>query len=271
MTTLHINQELMQRIDSVEFAYSKERMTAASEVSGDTKLVSFVEVNPLLSLMAPTIPNPYFNRILISLSADDSKLSSLLDDFTEKSASPMIDISPGAMTTTCSKMLLSKGFSQTDFHPIFVRRLEGWNSEVASVQTRIVSTPNDLKSFQDLYVQGWEASAGFSDTMKKFIEKWNSYSGWYLLLAFDDGVPISTAVLFVYDKAAYLADATTPPFFRGRGGQSSLLTARIQKAKELGCDVIFSRADFGSTSHKNMERAGLPLSYTRAVWERVTK
>jgi hypothetical protein len=271
MSQIHVDAAFVRRIDVTEFAYSKDRMAAVGDVFGDAGLVSFVESNHLLALMAPTIPNPYFNRILIFSPPEAEHLSSILDAFNAKSAEAMIDISPSALSAAVSQVLSSRGFAQTDFHPIFARRIANWTFTSLPLKTRVVSTQDDLKVFQELYVQGWEASPGFADTMKKFIEKWIYYPGWRLFLALDGNEPISTAVLFVHDGVAYLADAATPAAFRGRGGQTSLLAARVEQARELGCDMIFSRADFGSISHKNMEKAGLPMAYTRAVWKCTAK
>jgi hypothetical protein len=267
MTMLHVNAELIEQIDATEFAYSRDRMSAVRDVFSDTSLVHFTDSKPILALMAPTIPNPYFNRILISAPPAGDQLTATLNAFDEKAAKPLIDVNPGAIDTGTARILSSRGFAQTDFHPLFVRQFAEWKPAPPKLKTRIVSTTDDLKAFQELYVQGWDISAGFAGTMKSYIEKWASYPGWYLFLASDGEMPISTAVLFVKNRTSYLADATTPAPLRGRGARMSLLAARIEQAKALGCEVLFSRADFGSVSHKNMEKIGIPMSYTRSVWK----
>jgi hypothetical protein len=68
------------------------------------------------------------------------------------------------------------------------------------------------------------------------------------------------------NSIGYLADATTPEKFRGKGAQTALLLARFKDAMAGDADLMFTRTDFGSTSQKNMEKLDLRISYTRALW-----
>ncbi|HEX6610809.1 MAG TPA: hypothetical protein VF051_08530, partial [Hyphomicrobiaceae bacterium] len=56
------------------------------------------------------------------------------------------------------------------------------------------------------------------------------------------------------------------PVLRGRGLQSALLDQRIADAAEQGVDFVFSGAAPFSTSHRNMERAGLRIAFMRSLW-----
>jgi GNAT superfamily N-acetyltransferase len=51
--------------------------------------------------------------------------------------------------------------------------------------------------------------------------------------------------------------------FRRRGVQSALLAARLAWAVEQGCDLAVSFARPGSISHRNIERNGFRVAYTR--------
>ena len=72
--------------------------------------------------------------------------------------------------------------------------------------------------------------------------------------------------LTIGDGLGYLANAATLPAMRGRGCQTALLARRIADAAAAGCDTIASLAEFGSGSQRNLERAGLRVAYTQAVW-----
>ena len=67
-------------------------------------------------------------------------------------------------------------------------------------------------------------------------------------------------------ELATLAAAATLPAYRGMGVQRALLNKRIEKAVEQGAKYITSEAVFGSSSHRNMERQGMKLAYTKAIW-----
>ncbi len=89
--------------------------------------------------------------------------------------------------------------------------------------------------------------------------------GTRLYLALVDGEPAAAAVLFCR-HLAYLANASTLPAFRGRGCQTALIARRMADAGAAGYRRVCSLAAWSSRSHVNLERAGLAVAYTMAVW-----
>jgi GNAT superfamily N-acetyltransferase len=86
---------------------------------------------------------------------------------------------------------------------------------------------------------------------------------------------VGAANLFVRDGVASLNTGATHPDFRGRGAQSALIAARAARARELGCEWVFSEtglpAEEGENpSLNNLLRAGLRDLYHRDnwIWER---
>ena len=51
--------------------------------------------------------------------------------------------------------------------------------------------------------------------------------------------------------------------FRGRGTQNALLHARLSAAIQIGCTLATSGTPPGTSSHRNMERHGFRVAYTR--------
>ena len=78
--------------------------------------------------------------------------------------------------------------------------------------------------------------------------------------------PAAAATLYVKDGIGYLADAATDPKFRRHGLQSALLRRRICDAAAADAGVVFSGATPFSTSHRNMERAGMRVHFVRSLW-----
>jgi hypothetical protein len=66
-----------------------------------------------------------------------------------------------------------------------------------------------------------------------------------------------------------LADAATRPELRGRGCHTAMIHHRIVQAEKRRCDLVTSFVEFGSTSHLNLERAGLRVAYTKSMWWKV--
>jgi N-acetylglutamate synthase-like GNAT family acetyltransferase len=81
-----------------------------------------------------------------------------------------------------------------------------------------------------------------------------------------NGQPAAAATLYVKDRVGYLADATTDPAFRRRGLHAALLRRRMHDAAAADVEIVFSGATPFSTSHRNMERAGLRLQFMRSLW-----
>jgi N-acetylglutamate synthase-like GNAT family acetyltransferase len=98
------------------------------------------------------------------------------------------------------------------------------------------------------------------------VRAWHGRPGWRLYLALVDGTPAGSAALTLDDGIGYLANAATLPAMRGRGCQTALLARRIADSAEAGCDTVASLAEFGSGSQRNLERAGLRVAFTQAVW-----
>jgi hypothetical protein len=87
-------------------------------------------------------------------------------------------------------------------------------------------------------------------------------------LASIDTVPVGAAILTVLDGVGYLTNASTVPDARQRGAQQALIAHRIADAEVAGCDVLAGLANPFLSSHRNMERAGLAVAYTKVSWTR---
>jgi hypothetical protein len=91
-------------------------------------------------------------------------------------------------------------------------------------------------------------------------------AGFYL--ASEGGTPIAGGAMGIWQGVACLFGDATPERFRGRGGQSALIHARLAGARDAGCDVALAYTMRGSTSQRNYERAGFRIAYTRTKWYR---
>jgi len=87
-------------------------------------------------------------------------------------------------------------------------------------------------------------------------------------LAVIDAQPVGAAILTVHDGVGYLTNASTVPDARQRGAQQALIAHRVADAEAAGCDVLAGLANPFLSSHRNMERAGLRVAYTKVSWTR---
>jgi hypothetical protein len=96
--------------------------------------------------------------------------------------------------------------------------------------------------------------------------------GFHHFMAFDDGAPIATAVLYVVDDVGYLGTALTGEPFRGRGAQQALIVKRIETAATLGCRILVSETlSLLEVSLGNLQKAGFRTIFEKEVYEATLK
>ena len=90
--------------------------------------------------------------------------------------------------------------------------------------------------------------------------------GWTQVVAYDRDVPVAVGGLHVAGRTGWVGAAATVPYARGRGAQSALLALRLRLAAEQGADRVCVKADPGSASLRNLERAGFRVRHEVVPW-----
>jgi len=88
----------------------------------------------------------------------------------------------------------------------------------------------------------------------------------FLFVAELDGEPVGVASLHTNSRTGWLRGALVAPEARGRGIQRALISARVRKAEEEGCDLVGSWAEPQGPSAANIERMGLHRVGTRRLY-----
>jgi hypothetical protein len=87
-------------------------------------------------------------------------------------------------------------------------------------------------------------------------------------MSFDGDVPAGTGAIYVENGLAYFTFGATAPPFRGRGGQTAVLLARVSAALDLCCRLWATstgEAIVGDPQHSynNILKAGFREGYVR--------
>ncbi|MFI5838932.1 hypothetical protein ACIA8K_04345 [Catenuloplanes sp. NPDC051500] len=90
-------------------------------------------------------------------------------------------------------------------------------------------------------------------------------------VARDGDTIVSSALLVVSEHGGAMYGAGTLPGFRGRGGQTALLAARVSAAARAGCGTVFAETwvpgEGGrNPSFENMRAGGFEVLYERPGW-----
>ena len=86
--------------------------------------------------------------------------------------------------------------------------------------------------------------------------------------AWIDGQPAGGGGMYVNAGVAGFGGASTRLAYRNRGVQIALLRHRLHAAAVAGYDLAMVMSEPGSGSHRNAERVGCRVAYTKAVMVR---
>lgn len=257
--------DLSRRLLRATIAYTIARMKVIEARTGEP--VGIRRFGDAVALMARQAPSPHFNAV-VGLRAGQEALVAELDDwYRENQTRPRFVIAPGDLSVALGRALAGRGFFQSDFDTVlYAAAPPSIGAADASIEP--VTTAAAMEEFLDALLAGWGIPREHHDGAKANMRGWLDVPDWRLFLARVDGRPAAAAKLFLHEGLGYFADAATVPEFRGRGLQSSLLRHRAAVAASSGAELVYSQAEFGSTSHRNMERLGLRVLCTRSIWTR---
>jgi ribosomal protein S18 acetylase RimI-like enzyme len=260
------SRALSDRLMRVDIAYTVARMRVIEARPGNPFGVALREVDGVTALMARSIPVPSFNRIIGLRDGHQALFAELDDWYGAHGVACRVDVAPGDLTPALAEALTGRGYLQSSFHTSLYGLPDGADASFPDIVVAQVASADVMEQFLDLYLAGWGIPIARREGAKINMRGWLGRPDWVLLLASIDGTPAAAAKLYVHDRIGYFADAATHPDFRGRGLQGALLHHRRRLAKASGAELVYSGAEFGSSSHRNMERLGMRVLHTRALW-----
>jgi hypothetical protein len=113
------------------------------------------------------------------------------------------------------------------------------------------------------------AGYGMPDWSKPLAANVVGRPGWSAYVAYEGDRPAGAGALYVLDRVGWLGFAATVAELRGRGAQSAILAARIEKARQQGCTSVTTETgeleeSRPSGSYRNILRAGFKEAGVRA-------
>jgi GNAT superfamily N-acetyltransferase len=229
-----------------------------------------IELGGVTVLRAAAAPaSPMVNRI-VGLGVDEAATEAGLDAALRAIGSDVtcyVTVAPEARPAELTGWLLDRGLEPGWGWMTFRRGVEPVPARATSLQlVRVGAT--EAQDFGRIVATGY----GLPDAVVTWAAEAH-HRGWDCWLALDGGVPAGAAGLFVEEGVGYLGFAATLAEHRGKGAQNALLAARIEHARELGCDVVVTetgerRDDLPSNSYRNILRAGFTEVAVHANWLR---
>lgn len=179
-------------------------------------------------------------------------------------------MTPAHVSSNLLTFLNEKGLYQYDFHATLY---SSFSKELVSKEVQIDPKitirklkRNEFEIFAEIYTRGFDMPPFLINGVAQNNEVLYNDKNWTFYLASVENEPAGIGVIFIKDRIATLAASATVPHLRNKGIQSGLIKQRIYQATLQECELIVGQAKFGSVSQNNMERAGLTIAYTKALW-----
>jgi Acetyltransferase (GNAT) domain len=258
------SMRLVERVLAADVSYTISRMRVLERIPGDPIGIAYRWIDESAIALASRFL-PSFTRVVGLRPGHEPQIGPLVDWYREHGAKPTFELVPGMHDTELGRELTRFGFFQSGFHASLIGEPDPSMTSDGNIDIERIVCADAMERYLDAYVAGWGVAEKDQPQFKSNVRPWRDQAGWSLYLARVEGNP-AAATLYVHDRVGYLADAATAPAFRRHGLHVALLRRRICDASRAKLDFVFSGAEPMSTSHRNMERAGLRLHFIRAKW-----
>jgi GNAT superfamily N-acetyltransferase len=241
---------------------------APDDVAGEVGLAS-EEVGGATCVVFRDAPTTMLNRAFgvgIERPATDEDIAEITSFFSGRTARFAIGVAPVASSLT--ELLPRHGFEPGYAWMKFERSTEDVPTAATELNVEEV-TGERGEDFGLVVADAFGLTASFARWWTALADA----PGWHCFVGYAGAVPAAAGALYVDGAAAWFGATGTLPEFRGRGGQSAILAARLATAKRLGVEVVATETgervpDRPSASYRNILRAGFAEAYLRPNYER---
>jgi GNAT superfamily N-acetyltransferase len=194
-----------------------------------------------------------------------SDIEKVEEFYFHRDASAQVDVCPYA-DPSLFEAVNQRGFQVAEFNQTLARWIDreenftaGDDIEIRQVQPREAGSWSALLS----RIFFGDQAAEFQD----LFTPWASLENPLCLAALVDGRMIAGAggMIVPEHRMAAFFGAGTLPEYRSRGIQTAFMHERLRIAQQAGCDLAVTLTLPGTTSQRNVERAGFRTAYTKVV------
>ncbi|MFJ7935924.1 GNAT family N-acetyltransferase [Sporosarcina sp. NPDC096371] len=263
---LILTKELAESIEQSEIDALHSRLTAIQTIEGNPMGVDIQRFGNATAFSVKNIPGPSFNTVKGLSDGDELFVDQLIEHYIAREIPLRFELTPANVSSDLLLHLNRAGFYQSDFHTTLYTSLIQKPAVVDEKITIRELEAHEFDLFAEIYANGFQMPAFLQSGIAQNNAILHDNDHWNFYLASVNDEPAGIGVLFVKDGTAALAAAATVPHLRNKGVQNALIQERIRRAKTLNSKLIVGQARFGSVSQHNMERAGLKIAYTKAIW-----
>ncbi len=249
--------------------YSFSRLDGMRQATGNPLQIEIKQFGKAVAFAIQAWPDFWYgNKVLGIAPSSEAYLDEIIDFFASCNLGFRFEIMPGELNSALASRLHQLGFCQMSFNTAMygLPSLDQGSWPNQQVKVRQVY-PDETNRFLDLYQEGFELPP-LNGQEREVVLSWleRAKQSVSLCMAFVNNTVVGVGILYIKDGIGLLADAATLPDYRRQGCHAAMLQHRIAYAAENHCELLTSFVEFGSASHRNLERAGLRVAYTKAMW-----
>ncbi|WP_226682978.1 GNAT family N-acetyltransferase [Sutcliffiella horikoshii] len=267
-----LTKDLMKIVELSEIDVLEDRLIRVASLHENAMGVELKRFGNAMAFSVKNIPGPSFNTVKGISGENIDDLDEILEFYTSRGILARFEVTPGNASIDLFRKLSTLGFFQCGFHTALYSPLSTEERVMGDADTSVQIEEINLENFDifgELYTRGFGMPAAFKDFVTANNKVLAESDNWTFYLASVGGAAAGIGVLYVKNDVATLAASATVPEFRNKGVQTALIQKRMKQAADEGCRYLVGQAAFGSVSQKNMERAGLKVAYTNAIWEKL--
>ena len=269
MNLLLLKRGLAERIEYSEIDTLSSRLAEIQNIDGNPMGVEIKKFGHATAFSAKNIPGPSFNTVKGLKQGDEEQIEQIIEFYKKKDIPVRFELTPAHTSSQLLSRLSEAGYFHNDFHTTLYMPLIHLEKTVETHSEKITVRKlkkSEFDTFAEIYTKAFLMPSFLKGGVAKNNEILFTNKHWTFYLACYENEPVGIGVVFIKDGIANLAAAATLPEIRNKGIQSALIKQRIHEATLQECDLIVGQAKYGSVSQNNMERAGLRIAYTKAIW-----
>ena len=193
-----------------------------------------------------------------------AQLDALEDFFFRRGASARVAVCPLAHPSLLQG-LAGRGYVPWEFEHVVVRDLGAGSLGVPAASSCVARRvePDDSETWARVVAQGF-AEGQEPDRNGVLLARVSLLvEGMRCYLAWECEAPVAGGAMVVRGDLALLTGDATLPAARGHGAQTQLIHQRVREATAGGCRLVTAGVAPGGRSHRNFERQGFLVAYTR--------
>ena len=195
---------------------------------------------------------------------EESEIERMEEFYRARGAATNIETCPLAHPSLF-EILGRRGYCVVEFSNVLYRAIETGETFGSILRELVVRRARDEERmfWAETVARGFADEIPLTPELVSILSAFADRPGAQLWLAEVDGEVAGGAAVAIADGMAGLFGAATLAGFRRRGVQQAFFAARLAEGERLGATLAYTIALPGSASHRNAERAGFRVAYTR--------